>query len=222
MQRESVRGWRSSCSPRGQRLLHGEDSGHRRTEAGQQLAAGQYIGRGEHDRFAIGSVDRHGLRLWIDHPNGRASGVEPGLHLGEHFARPIVGREHLDRQVGAPGKNPLGSPSPTRSTRTNATSGASTVSGLLETRNPVSAPKTTPRARGFTKSLKIPAISADNHAMFRSGGRHHDEFSAQQFTPAKVGGLEELFGSRNGLCGDHAMVIYRMAAGESRRRTERI
>ena len=53
---------------------------------------------------AIGAVDRDGLRLRIDDPNGRTAGSQPILHLGNHVAGPIVRRNHFDRQIRRTGK----------------------------------------------------------------------------------------------------------------------
>ena len=59
------------------------------------------------DSLAAVAIDGDGAGLGIDYPHGTAAGAQPVLHLGEHFARPILGRKDLDRQIGRAGKEPL-------------------------------------------------------------------------------------------------------------------
>ena len=102
--------------------------------------------------------DRAGLR--IDHPHRATAGAEPVLHFRQHFARTIVGRKDLDRQIGSAGEEPLRQRFADAIGADESRIRRRTVSGSEAILKPVSAPKTTPKACVSTKSSKRWAILA--------------------------------------------------------------
>src|SRR5262249_18617319 len=84
-----------------------EDFAQRATEARNHLAEIKDGVRGsERLRRRRVPVQRDDLFIRVDHQHHRRAGLEVLVHLCANLRRSIVGREHLDREIGCKGQEP--------------------------------------------------------------------------------------------------------------------
>ena len=148
-------------------------------------------------------MDRDGLGLWINNPHRPTAGSQPVLDLGNYFTRSIIGRKNFHRQIGSSGKKTLRQLS---ANAIGANEGRVRCSDRVRILGDLEAGL---RSQDDTQASRFDKVSQDrshfggNRPVFRSGRRHHDEFSVYQFASAEVGRLEQFFGGRNVFDGSH-------------------
>ena len=109
-------------------------------------------------RLSVGGIDADIFLGRIDDPDEACAGSEPFADFFQDFAGGIGGGEDFDCEVGCAVAR-IFSAYPSagmRSVRTNAQSGARTVSGLRAIKKPVSAPSPTPKLFLLIKDPKEP------------------------------------------------------------------